>query len=173
MSDDPIDYRRFYQEAMREIMRKALSEVAQNGLPDDHFFHITFRTDHPGVEMSKVLRLQYPEEMSIVLQHVFHDLEVDESCFSVSLSFNRVQQRLTVPLESVTAFQDPPAKVGLVLVEPDELEEPVGPRDAAETDRESGREETGEAASGDATQSPDADAGEDGNVIAFDNFRKN
>jgi hypothetical protein len=166
MSDDPIDYKRFYQEAMREIMRKALSEVAKNGLPDNHFFHITFRTDHPGVAMSKLLRMQYPEEMSIVLQHVFYDLEVDESCFSVTLSFNRVQQRLTVPLESVTAFQDPPAKVGLVLVDLDEMDVSAGPQEAAESI-------AGEAAAGDEAEESNADAEAGGNVITFDSFRKN
>lgn len=173
MSDDPIDYRRFYQEAMREIMRKALAEVAENGLPANHFFHITFRTDHPGVEMPKLLRLQYPGEMSIILQNVFYDLEVDDRSFSVTLSFNRVQQRLTVPLESITAFQDPPAKVGLALVDPDELDEPSGSPEVAAADRENEKGQAGDDTAGEAAQADDVDAEGDGNVIAFDNFRKN
>ena len=172
MSDDPLPYGLYYQEALRGIMRKALAVVAEEGLPDDHYFHITFRTDHPGVEMPQALRLQYPAEMAIILQHVFHDLDIDDDGFSVTLSFNRVQQRLTVPLEAVTTFQDPPANVVLSFLDAEQLLSAQGwPDDESDGPvREVDGPETG-----DEGAPPPGDAGdaEDGdNVIAFDNFRK-
>ncbi|UCH75625.1 MAG: hypothetical protein JSU82_07285 [Rhodospirillales bacterium] len=169
MSDDPLPYGLYYLDALRGIMRRALDVVAEQGLPDNHYFHITFRTDHPDVVMPKVLRLQYPTEMAIILQHVFQDLQVNDHDFSVTLSFNRVQQRLTVPLEAVTMFQDPPANVVLTFAE---AEQAIAGEAVTDAD---GSEE------GAAEAGPDEDGSDSGvesrtekrgNVIAFDNFRK-
>lgn len=157
MSEDPLPYGLFYRDALRSIMQRALAAVAEHGLPDEHYFHITFRTDHPGVVMAKALRLQYPTEMAIILQHVFHDLEVDDAGFSVTLSFNRVQQRLTVPFESVTTFQDPPANVVLTFLDAEHMQ---APPDAAEP------------VTSESTGASDGDADKSGNVIAFDHFQK-
>ena len=170
MPDDPLPYGLYYQEALRGIMRRALAVVAEAGLPDNHYFHITFRTDHPGVEMPRALRLQYPTEMAIILQHVFHDLEVDDTRFSVTLSFNRVQQRLTVPLEAVTTFQDPPANVVLTFLDPEQMLAAQGLIDAG---LEGAAEDLAEPDSGEPAGSAAGEAGEAGNVIAIDNFRKN
>lgn len=170
MSDDPLPYGLFYQEALRGIMRRALAVVAEQGLPDDHYFHITFRTDDPGVVMPKVLRLQYPSEMAIILQHVFHDLDVDDTSFSVTLSFNRVQQRLTVPLEAVTTFQDPPANVVLTFLDAEQM---LAAQGLIDVDPEDAVEEIAEPAAGESAGSSDGDAGKAGNVIAIDRFRKN
>jgi hypothetical protein len=84
-----------------------------NGLPGNHHFYITFHTRHPGVDLADYLRVQYPEEMTIVLQHQFWGLEVTQDWFEVTLSFNRVNERLHVPFAAVTAFADPSAKFGL------------------------------------------------------------
>ncbi|MDH3228965.1 MAG: ClpXP protease specificity-enhancing factor SspB [Alphaproteobacteria bacterium] len=170
MPDDPLPYGLYYQEALRGIMRRALAVVAEGGLPDDHYFHITFRTDHPAVEMPHVLRLQYPTEMAIILQHVFHDLEVDGTGFSVTLSFNRVQQRLTVPLEAVTTFQDPPANVVLTFLDPEQM---LAVQGLIEAGPESAVEEIAAPAAGEGAVSSDGENGKAGNVIAIDRFRKN
>jgi len=170
MPDDPLPYGLYYQEALRGIMRRALAVVVEGGLPDDHYFHITFRTDHPGVEMPQALRLQYPTEMAIILQHVFHDLDVDDTSFSVTLSFNRVQQRLTVPLEAVTTFQDPPANVVLTFLDAEQM---LAAQGLTEVESEGAMAELAEPAADEDASSPDGDAGKGGNVIAFDNFRKN
>ena len=169
MSDDPLPYGLYYQDALRGIMRRALAVVAEQGLPEDHFFHITFRTDHPGVVMPRALHLQYPTEMAIILQHVFHDLEVDDGSFSVTLSFNRVQQRLTVPLEAVTTFQDPPANVVLTFVDAEEMLAAQGVADAGPDESVT---DAAEAAADDSGAAPDGKAGRSGNVIAIDHFRK-
>lgn len=169
MSEDPLPYGLYFRDALCGVMRRALSVVAERGLPDNHYFHITFRTDHPGVEMPKALRQQYPTEMAIILQHVFQDLEVDDAGISVTLSFNRVQQRLTVPFDSVTKFQDPPANIELKFPG---AEQTPGLQAETSADR---------AGSAPGTAAVDAEGGEKpaesgsekgGNVIAFENFRK-
>lgn len=111
--EDYLQYERLVEEALRDVMRKALDLVAKQGLEGEHYFHITFKTDHPGVDIPAHLHREYPEEMPIILQNAFWDLEVGEIGFSVSLSFNRVQQRMTIPFDAITVFQDPPANFRL------------------------------------------------------------
>ncbi len=113
MDTERIDYPRIIQEALRDVVRRVLAQVAEHGAPGEHHFLVAFRTEHPGVRVPKFLRDMYPEEIKIMLQHQYWDLEVDEEAFSVSLSFNAARQRLTVPFAAVTAFVDP--SVELVL----------------------------------------------------------
>ncbi|WP_026379544.1 SspB family protein [Afifella pfennigii] len=113
MAADLIRYDVLTQEALRGVIRKVIAEVAQTGLPGEHHFFITFDTRHPGVRISSRLKAQYPEEMTIVLQHQFWDLSVTDTTFEVGLSFNGVPERLLVPLRAVKAFVDPHASFGL------------------------------------------------------------
>jgi uncharacterized protein len=113
MADDLIRYDVLAQDALRGMVRKVLAEVAQTGLPGEHHFFITFDTRHPGVRISSRLRAQYPDEMTIVLQHQFWDLSVTETTFEVGLSFNGVPERLLIPFRAVSAFIDPHASFGL------------------------------------------------------------
>ena len=117
MDADRIDYQKLLQEALRDALRGAvrlvLAQVADEGLPGEHFFYIGFRTDRPGVSVPRFLRDQYPEEMTIVLQNQFWDLEVDEESFAVTLTFGGSRQRLTIPFHALTAFADPSAEFGL------------------------------------------------------------
>lgn len=120
MSDDLIRYDVLAQEALRGLVRKVLSEVARTGLPGEHHFFITFDTNHPGARISSRLKAQYPNEMTVVMQHQFWDLNVSESAFEVGLSFNGVPERLFVPFTSITAFVDPHASFGLKFDQPTE-----------------------------------------------------
>lgn len=110
-----LPYDEWTEEALRRVVARALDHVAREGLPGGHHFYITFRTDHPGVQMPARLRAQYPQEMTIVLQHQFWDLRVDEAtaAFTVGLSFGGVPTMLTIPLAAVTAFADPEIRFGL------------------------------------------------------------
>ena len=92
-----------------------LDDAARDGLPGDHHFYVSFRTDRPGVVIPARLLAQYPHEMTIVLQHQFWDLGVDEASgsFSVGLSFGGIPSTLTVPLRHLTAFADPHVQFGL------------------------------------------------------------
>jgi len=110
-----LPYDLWTEEALREVVVRALEHAAANGLPGEHHFYITFRTDFPGVEMPGHLRARYPQEMTIVLQHRFWDLTVDRAAqrFSVGLSFGGVASALSIPLAAMTAFADPQIRYGL------------------------------------------------------------
>jgi hypothetical protein len=109
-----IDYDALAQDAMRGIVRTVLQRVAALGrLPGDHHFYIAFDTRAPGVVVSKRLKQRYPEEMTIVLQHQFRELTVDDEKFEVTLSFGSVPERLSVPLRAVRVFFDPSVAYGL------------------------------------------------------------
>jgi hypothetical protein len=103
-----IPYDEIVQEALRDVVGRVLREVEQSGgLPGDHHFYITFNTRMPGVSIPKHLSERFPEEMTIVIQHRFWDLKVEDDTFSVGLSFGGVPATLTVPFAAVTDFVDP------------------------------------------------------------------
>jgi hypothetical protein len=113
MSKDWLRYDRMVEDALRGVVRRALTEVGTSGLPGDHHFYLTFRTGETGVQIAPVLKSQYPKEMTIVLQHQFWGLEVTEEGFAVTLSFGGKHERLVVPYHSIVSFADPSVKFGL------------------------------------------------------------
>ncbi|MBN8994543.1 MAG: hypothetical protein J0H94_04915 [Rhizobiales bacterium] len=113
MAEDLIRYDILAQDALRGVVRKVLSEVARTGLPGEHHFFISFMTRAPGVRISSRVLQQYPEEMTIVLQHQFWDLTVTEQAFEVGLSFGGVPERLLVPFTALKGFLDPSVQFGL------------------------------------------------------------
>ncbi|MDG2318713.1 MAG: ClpXP protease specificity-enhancing factor SspB [Rhodospirillaceae bacterium] len=116
MTDENVKsliYERMVEDALRGVLRQALEITQEQGLPGSHHFYVTFDTTHDGVRMADSLRAMHPSEMTIVLQHQFWDLNVDEEFFGITLSFSGTSQRLHVPFAAVTAFADPHAKFGL------------------------------------------------------------
>jgi len=113
MAVDHIRYDILAQEALRGLVRKVLSETARHGLPGDHHFYISFQTTAPGVKISPRLREQYPETITVVMQHQFWDLKVGEDLFEVGMSFGGIPERLVVPFEAITAFADPSVQFAL------------------------------------------------------------
>ncbi len=113
MGTDLMRYDRLVEGALRGVMIEALRRAAQRGLPGGHHFYITLRTDHPGVRLGADLKARHPEELTIVLQHRFRNLEVGDAAFEVSLSFDNAWQTLVVPFEAVITFADPSVKFGL------------------------------------------------------------
>jgi hypothetical protein len=113
MSVDHIRYDLLTQEALRSVLRRVLQDAAQDGLPGEHHFYISFNTGAPGVRLSKRLRAQYPEEMTVVLQHQYRDLSVNEQGFEVGLSFSGVNEHLVVPFDAIKRFFDPSVQFGL------------------------------------------------------------
>ena len=113
MATDHIRYDLLTQDAMRDVMRTVLSDAARNGLPGEHHFFVTFATRAPGVSISPRLIAQYPEVMTIVLQHQFWDLAVNGDVLEVGLSFNGVRERLIIPFAAIQGFFDPSVKFGL------------------------------------------------------------
>ncbi len=128
MPDTPLDYQAMVQRALRGVLREALSEVAEVGLPEDHHFYVGFRTSDPGVTLPGFVRERHPEEMTVVLQNQFWGLEIDDEGFSVTLAFGGSRHPIFVPWEAVTTFVDPPAEFALrfdLAEEGGEAEEPT------------------------------------------------
>jgi len=125
MTEDIIRYDVLAQEAMRGVVKKVLTEVARAGLPGEHHFYITFNTQAPGVRISSRLRERYPEEMTIVVQHQFWDLEVSGQSFEIGLAFSGVPERLLIPFTAIRSFVDPSVQFGLQfdLVDDESIED--------------------------------------------------
>jgi hypothetical protein len=136
MSDDVIRYDLLVQDALRSVVRKVLADAAHNGLPGEHHFYITFRTDARGVRLSNRMRERYPEEMTIILQHQFWDLSVTDQAFEVGLSFSGVSEKLLIPFDAVVGFSDPSVEFGLKFAV-QEPEPEVGANDVAPAKRPS------------------------------------
>jgi hypothetical protein len=118
MAEDEIRYDLLTQDALRGVVRQVLARVQRDGLPGEHHLYIAFDTSAEGVSISKRLKEQYPEEMTVVLQYQFWDLQVTNDRFEVKLSFSNVPERLVVPFGAVKAFYDPSAQFGLQFGKP-------------------------------------------------------
>lgn len=110
-----LPYSEWYERAIRQVVVQALEHVSREGLPGQHHFYLTFRTDYPGVVIPPRVLARYPHEMTIVLQHQFWDLSVDRAAdsFSVGLSFGGVGSVLVVPFGALIGFADPFAQFQL------------------------------------------------------------
>ncbi|MBI1274103.1 MAG: hypothetical protein GC131_08490 [Alphaproteobacteria bacterium] len=163
MPEDLLRYDKMVEQALRNVVREAVTGAAKDGLPGEHHFYISFLTEFDGVEIPDYLREQYPEEMTIVLQYQFFGLKVEEDHFSVTLSFNNVREKLRIPFAAITTFADPAVNFALQF-------------QGAGDDEDEGYEEDGE--DGD---DPPPEGGKPprkkkdeprGEVISLDNFRK-
>ncbi|AVO39751.1 SspB family protein [Pukyongiella litopenaei] len=152
-----IDYGNLMHSAMRGLIRTVLRDVAERGLPGAHHFFITFDTTHDGVRMASWLRDRYPEEMTVVMQHWFEDLEVGEDEFSVTLNFGDAPENLCIPYDAIKTFVDPSVEFGLRF-------------ETAEDDED----ETAEAIEdADPDQAPQPeDPRPDAEIVSLDSFRK-
>jgi uncharacterized protein len=164
-----IDYGQLVERALRRVVHDTLALVAEQGLPARHHLYITFQTNHPGVELPDHLRARYPGEMTIVLQHEFWGLEVDDDGFAVTLSFDRLPQRLRVPYAAVKVFADPSVEFGLQFALPEVAAEEPPPLRAVPAPVE----ELPTAAPEPPPQPAEADESGDGaEVVTLDRFRK-
>jgi len=190
---DQIRYDLLTQQALRGVVRNVLADTAKKGLPGDHHFYISFDTHADGVRLSDRLRAQYPDEMTIILQHQFWDLKVGDEEFEVGLSFGGIPEKLTVPYAAINGFFDPSVQFGLQFEEVTEGEERPAPANAQEppTNRKKRLPPGPPAATGMAgaaptgrtvapvskrekSEKPDkpADGGGGGEVVRLDRFRK-
>lgn len=122
--DSLIPYDEIVQDSLRLVVKRVLGDIAAaGGLPGAHHFFIAFRTRHPGVDMPKHLLERYPEEMTIVIQHRYWDLAVEEEHFEVGLTFNQVPAKLSIPYRAISGFVDPAVNFALqfsvAMPEPD------------------------------------------------------
>lgn len=157
-----IDYGNLMHDAMRGLIRTVLRDVAENGLPGAHHFFITFDTTHPDVRLADWLAERYPGDMTVVMQHWFDDLEIDEDGFSVTLNFGDSPETLYIPLDAIRTFVDPSVEFGLRFESTDEDEDdhdptPGGPD--TPTDDSAG-------------EAPDSGPHPDAEIVSLDKFRR-
>ncbi|MEX3015210.1 SspB family protein [Gymnodinialimonas hymeniacidonis] len=163
MPDSPssIPYGRLMHEAVCGVIREVLRGVADNGLPGEHHFFITFNTRHDMVELADWLRDRYPEEMMIVIQNWYDDLVVEEEFFAVTLNFGDAPERLKVPFDAILTFVDPSVEFGWRFERNEEDTEDPAPENA-DTDEEA-----------DAAPDEQEEAPRDAEVVSLDTFRRN
>ncbi len=165
MATDHIRYDLLAQDALRGLVRKVLTDAAKSGLPGEHHFSISFRTDAEGVKMSPRLREQFPQEMTIILQYQFWDLKVTDTGFEVGLSFGGVPEKLAVPFTAIKSFFDPSVQFGLQFetIEADAAGDQPAPAEVARAEASAAPAESKSEPAGDKPS---------GEVVRLDRFRK-
>ncbi len=148
-----IDYGNLMHHAMRGLIQTVLSDVADHGLPGNHHFFITFDTNHPDVAIADWLRARYPDEMTIVVQHWFENLNVTDDGFTITLNFGNAPEPLVIPFDAVRTFVDPSVEFGLRF----------------ETHEDDDEDEDDTSAEGD--DAPD-DPRPEAEIVSLDKFRK-
>jgi hypothetical protein len=173
MATDHIRYDVLARDALRGVLRKVLTDAATHGLPGEHHFFITFVSKAEGVKLSPRLLAQYPDEMTIILQHQFWDLTVLDDRFEVGLSFGGIPERLVVPFSAIKSFLDPSVKFGLQFDTSDVAEVPAATLPAAPAPSAvavpAAAAETAEAEADDDPTTPGQGGAE---VVRLDRFRK-
>ena len=171
MARDFIGYQALQDAALRGVVRDALRRIEKQGLIGSHHFYLTFRTKFAGVDIPDFLREQYPEEMTIILQHQFWGLKIGEERFEVTLTFKKLPATLVIPFAALTAFFDPGVNFGLQFRGPDaEGKATAPPTMLPQPAPEQNREKTADAPKpGDTAEKPPAAPGE---VVSLDSFRK-
>jgi hypothetical protein len=158
MTKDFIGYKALTDAALRSVVRGALKHVEKNGLVGSHHFRVSFRTGAPGVEIPDFLLEQYPEEMTIIIQHQFWGLKIKDNHFEVTLSFRKVPATLSIPFSALTAFVDPGVQFGLNF--------------QTEPDEETTQRRRPSIAGGKAAELPAPKQETPGEVVSLDSFRK-
>ena len=154
-----IEYGNLMHQAMRGLIRQVLTDVRQHGLPGEHHFFITFDTTHPDVQLADWLRARYPDEMTIVIQHWFENLEVDEEGFTITLNFGNQPEPMRIPFNALRTFVDPSVEFGL--------------RFEAHEDEFDEEEESEEDGDDEPTPPPAAPSPGGAEVVQLNRFRKN
>jgi len=156
-----MNYELLAQDALRGVIRAALERAATpEGIPGAHHFYLTFKTRAAGVSLPNDVAAKYPDEMTIVLQHQYWDLEVTENQFSVMLKFGGAPKVLTVPYKAIVRFYDPSVQFMLQFDEPEVVEADIEPLPTPVRDPD--------AAPVDPKPSADGEA----KVVSLDQFRK-
>ena len=154
MSQD-IDYGTLMHTAMRGLIQQVLTNVSENGLPGAHHFFITFDTRQDGVALADWLRERYPEEMTIVMQHWFENLEVGDNGFAITLNFGDAPEPLYIPYDAIKTFVDPSVEFGLRFESPEDEEDEISTQIVEET-----------------IEVEEPEIQHDADIVSLDSFRK-
>jgi len=157
---DTLDYGSLMHRAMRGLIFNVLEQVRDHGLPGNHHFFITFDTTHADVQLADWLKDRYPEEMTVVIQHWFDNLEVREDGFSITLNFGDQPEPIQIPFDAIQTFVDPSVEFGLRFEN----------QDMDEIEDEPEADETGPSA--EATEASDEEHRQEAEVVSLDQFRR-
>ena len=157
---DTLDYGSLMHRAMRGLIFNVLEQVRDHGLPGNHHFFITFDTTHPDVQLANWLKDRYPEEMTVVIQHWFDNLEVREDGFSITLNFGDQPEPIQIPFDAIQTFVDPSVEFGLRFEN----------QDMDEIEEEAEADET--APNAEVTETSDAEPRQEAEVVSLDQFRR-
>ena len=149
-----LDYGKLMHRAMRGLIQEVLEGVERDGLPGEHHFFITFDTGHPDAELADWLSDRYPEEMTVVMQHWYDDLDVTDDGFAVTLNFGDAPERLYIPYDAIKTFVDPSVEFGLRFESQDDDEDDDLPPEPT------------------SDETPDPAPQKDAEVVRLDQFRK-
>ena len=155
---DTLDYGSLMHRAMRGLIFNVLEQVRDHGLPGNHHFFITFDTTHPDVQLADWLKDRYPEEMTVVIQHWFDNLEVREDGFSITLNFGDQPEPIQIPFDAIQTFVDPSVEFGLRF-ENQDMDEDEAEADEVEPSAE-------------ATETSDEEPRQEAEVVSLDQFRR-
>ena len=155
---DTLDYGSLMHRAMRGLIFNVLEQVRDHGLPGNHHFFITFNTTHPDVQLADWLKDRYPEEMTVVIQHWFDNLEVREDGFSITLNFGDQPELIQIPFDAIQTFVDPSVEFGLRF-ENQDMDEDEEEADETEPSAE-------------ATETSDEEPRQEAEVVSLDQFRR-
>jgi hypothetical protein len=172
MATDHIRYDVLARDALRGVLRRVLTDAAEHGLPGEHHFFITFLSTAEGVKLSPRLLAQYPEEMTVILQHQFWDLVVTDDRFEVGLSFGGIPERLVVPFNSIKSFFDPSVQFGLQFEPADAAEAAAATNLPAAVPAAASSALTVPAAAAEKSDDEPAKPSEGAEVVRLDRFRK-
>ena len=180
MTDDDdsqtgLNYELLVEDALRSVVRSSLRIVENIGLPGETHFYISFTTNYEGVELDDSLRAKHPEQMTIVIQHQYAELQVSEDHFSITLFFGGKPSPMIIPFHAVTSFNDPSVGFGLqfgMLGDEDEednsLDDAVSTMAVKSHDAESSGKDASKAADKDEMPADEKTA----EVVSLDTFRK-
>ncbi len=181
MAKDFIGYQALTDAALRGVVRDSLRKIEKSGLIGSHHFYLTFKTQFPGIAIPDFLREQYPDEMTIILQHQFWGLKVKEESFEVTLTFKKLPATLSIPFAALTAFFDPGVNFGLQFrgeqgagpAKPGSPAQLVSaPQAPAEIKEKPRAEKSEKPAKVEASPAPEKPVPQPGEVVSLDAFRK-
>ena len=175
MAESTIDYDAKVQQALRQVVSNVLKDVEQDGLPGDHHFYIAFKTQAPGVDIPGHLTSRFPDEMTIVVQHKFWNLQVHEKHFEIMLSFNQTPENLVIPFDAIVGFVDPSVQFALQFHDASDIPADLDIDDEMDDITEFVAETTVETDTETATDEESTDTQEEAgsdNIVALDAFRR-
>ena len=110
-----IEYQKILDKNMLNVFKDILKNIKDNGLSNNNHLYITFLTNHKNVELPDWLKKKYPQEMTIIIQYEYYDLEINKNNFSITLSFGDIKTNLIINYNAIVSFADPSANFGLIL----------------------------------------------------------